>query len=257
MNVNILLNGGVNINSALELLGDMETYNDTLKDFISEVNDKLAKIKEYKDAQDMPNYAILVHSLKSDSKYLGFTTLAEISYNHEMASKSNNVVFVNSNYDNLIKEANRIVNLVKMYLDGDSASTSTPKFINHNAKKILVVDDSNIVRNFVQKMLPSDYIVLTANDGDEAIKIVSENVETLMGVLLDINMPKVDGFQVLEFFKNHALFNKIPVTIITGDDSRDTIMKAFDYPIVDVLNKPFNESSVNNVVTKMINFGTK
>ena len=60
MNVNILLNGGVNINGALELLGDMETYNDTLKDFISEVDDKLAKIKEYKDSQDMPNYAILV-----------------------------------------------------------------------------------------------------------------------------------------------------------------------------------------------------
>ena len=149
MNVNILLNGGVNINGALELLGDMETYNDTLKDFISEVDDKLAKIKEYKDSQDMPNYAILVHSLKSDSKYLGFTTLAEISYNHEMASKSNNVVFVNSNYDNLIKEANRIVTLVKMYLEGDASSTSTPKFINPNAKKILVVDDSNVVRNFV------------------------------------------------------------------------------------------------------------
>ncbi len=257
MNTNILLNGGVNINSALELLGDMETYNDTLKDFISEVDDKLAKIKEYKENGDMPNYAILVHSLKSDSKYLGFTTLAEIAYNHEMASKGNNVVFVNSNYDNLIKEANRIIALVKMYLEGDNQTASTPKFINPNAKKILVVDDSNIVRNFVQKMLPSDYVVLTATDGDEAIKIVSESVETLMGILLDINMPKVDGFQVLEYFKNHALFNRIPVTIITGDDSRDTIMKAFDYPIVDVLNKPFTETAVTNVVTKMINFGSK
>ena len=94
MNTNVLLNGGVNVNGALELLGDMETYNDTLKDFISEIDEKLAKIKEYKEAGDMANYAILVHSLKSDSKYLGFTSLAEIAYNHEMASKENNSIFV-------------------------------------------------------------------------------------------------------------------------------------------------------------------
>ena len=66
-------------------------------------------------------------------------------------------------------------------------------------------------------------------------------------------MPNVDGFQVLEFLNNNNLFVKVPVTIITGDDSKDTVMKAFDYPIVDVLNKPFIEGSVRNVVSKMIN----
>ena len=64
----------------------------------------------------MPNYAILVHAMKSDSKYLGFTTLAELSYNHEMQSKAGNVSYVNENYDSLIKEANRIINVVKEYL---------------------------------------------------------------------------------------------------------------------------------------------
>ena len=64
----------------------------------------------------MPNYAIQVHAMKSDSKYLGFTLLADLSYQHEMASKENNVDFVNNNYDNLINEANRIINIVKQYL---------------------------------------------------------------------------------------------------------------------------------------------
>ncbi|MBR1386006.1 MAG: response regulator [Bacilli bacterium] len=255
MDINILVQGGVNVNQALELLQDMDTYNETLQDFLSEIDDKLAKIKEYKESQDMENYAILVHSLKSDSKYLGFTSLAELAYNHEMASKAGDVRFVIGSYDALINEANRIIGIVRNYTSGVKAPTVS-LVGNNNTKKILVVDDSNIVRNFVQKMVPSEYSVLVASDGEEAIKIISKEAVNLKGVLLDLNMPKVDGFQVLEFFKNNGLFANVPVTIITGDDSKDTVMKAFDYPIVDVLNKPFTENDVKNVVTKMINFSS-
>ena len=102
MNTQILINGGVDINHALELLGDMEMFNDTLKrDF---------------NNNDMENYAILVHAMKSDSKYLGFTKLAEMSYEHEMASKNGDIEFVKANINPLIIEANRIINLVKTYL---------------------------------------------------------------------------------------------------------------------------------------------
>ncbi|MEG1310115.1 MAG: response regulator, partial [Bacilli bacterium] len=68
-------------------------------------------------------------------------------------------------------------------------------------------------------------------------------------------MPNVDGFQVLEYFKNNNLFKKIPVSIITGDDSKEAIEKAFTYPIVDMLNKPFNEHDVKVIVEKTINYG--
>ena len=95
--------------------------------------------------------------------------------------------------------------------------------------------------------------MLSANDGQEAINLITQELQNLKGILLDLNMPNVDGFQVLEFLNNNNLFAKVPVTIITGDDSKDTVMKAFDYPIVDVLNKPFTEGSVRNVVNKMIN----
>ena len=116
MDVNVLVQGGVNVNGALELLGDMETYNETLQDFLSEINEKLANIKKYKEEQDMDNYAILVHSLKSDSKYLGFTQLAELAYQHEMASKAKDVRFVIGSYDALINEANRILEVIKNIL---------------------------------------------------------------------------------------------------------------------------------------------
>ena len=256
MDINILIQGGVNVNAALELLGDMETYNDTLQDFLSEIDDKLEKIKEYKESQDMENYAILVHSLKSDSKYLGFTNLAELAYNHEMASKAGDVRFVITSYDALVTEANRILGVIKNYVAGNKAPAISLTSTGNGSKKILVVDDSNIIRNFVQKMVPEEYSVLVASDGEEAIKIVREEAINLKGMLLDLNMPKVDGFQVLEFFKSNGLFANVPVTVITGDDSKDTVMKAFDYPIVDVLNKPFTESDVRGVVTKMINYSS-
>lgn len=116
MDTTILTDNGVDINSALGLLGDMDMYNDTLKDFLTESSTRIPNIINYYNTKDMPNYAILVHAMKSDSKYLGFTKLAELSYNHEMASKENNISYVSANIDELINEANRIIDLIKKYL---------------------------------------------------------------------------------------------------------------------------------------------
>jgi HPt (histidine-containing phosphotransfer) domain-containing protein len=116
MDTTILTNNGIDVTSSLELLGDMETYNETLEDFLTEQSTRMPKIIEYFNASDMPNYAILVHAMKSDSKYLGFKTLAELSYNHEMSSKANNIEWVRENINLLIAEANRIESVVKTYL---------------------------------------------------------------------------------------------------------------------------------------------
>lgn len=252
--VNLLISNGVNIEKSLELFGDMETYNDTLHDFLSEVDGKLAKIKTYKEMADMANYAILVHSLKSDSKYFGFEKLAELAYNHEMESKANNMYYVTDRYDELMTEANRIVSLVKQYMGISTNNQSTVvKPLVIKDKTILVVDDSNVVRNFVYKIFNSEYDVLIANDGKEALDIIRANVDDkIVGVLLDLNMPNVDGFQVLDFFKQANLFNRIPVAIITGEGTQDNIQKAYQYPIVDMLQKPFNEVNVKNIVDKLI-----
>ena len=111
--VNLLIENGANVKKALELFGDMETYDDTLSTFLAEVPDKLQKIKNYKEVGDMANYAIQVHSLKSDARYFGFEKLAEIAYEHELKSKANDMYYVTEHFDELMTEANRIVNLVK------------------------------------------------------------------------------------------------------------------------------------------------
>lgn len=253
--VNLLTSNGVNIEKSLELFGDMETYNDTLHDFLNEVEGKLAKIKSYKEIADMANYAILVHSLKSDAKYFGFEKLAELAYNHEMESKANNMYYVTDHFDELMQEANRIVALVKQYMGITTASSTqtTVKPLEIKDKTILVVDDSNVVRNFVYKIFHDEYDVLIANDGKEALDIIRSNVDDkIVGILLDLNMPNVDGFQVLDYFKQANLFARIPVAIITGEGTQSNIEKAYQYPIVDMLQKPFNEVNVKNIVDKLI-----
>lgn len=116
MDTTILTTNGIDINKGLELLGDMEMYNDTLKDFLEESKTRIPNIINYYNAGDMDNYAILVHAMKSDSKYLGFDKLAELSYNHEMASKERNIQYVTANINELIIEANRVITIVKEYL---------------------------------------------------------------------------------------------------------------------------------------------
>lgn len=115
--INLLSSNGVDVEKGVELLGDMETYEEIMLDFLSQSSERLNDLKKFKEEADMGNYAILVHALKSDSKYLGFTKLADLAYQHEMESKANNIEFVNNNFDELMNEANRIIELIHLYLE--------------------------------------------------------------------------------------------------------------------------------------------
>ena len=117
---NYLLENGVNYKKGIELLGDLETYNDMLSDWFKESQNKFEQLKLFKLRHDMPNYAIAVHALKSDSKYFGFDKLAELSYNHEMESKENNQDYVLNNFHELELEFFRISNVVETYLKSRS-----------------------------------------------------------------------------------------------------------------------------------------
>lgn len=256
--VNLLVNNGVDIEKALELFGDMEMYNQTLEVFLTETPKRIERIKQFKEISDMANYAIEVHALKSDCKYFGFSNLAEMAYRHEMESKKNNMFYVIDHYDELIKEANRIILLVQKYLGKEEVSileNSNNNDVLLKDKTILVVDDSNVTRGFVQKIFSDQYNVLIAPDGREAINIISNNLnDKIVAVLLDLNMPGVNGFDVLDYFKSNNLFSLIPVSIITSDNSKETRDRVFSYGVIDILVKPFNERDLKLVLDKTIYF---
>ena len=113
---NYLLSNGIDYNKGVELLGDLDTYKDMLSDWYKDCHNKFEEMKLFKIKHDMPNYAIAVHALKSDSKYFGFDKLAEMSFEHEMKAKANDEEFVNNNFTELEKEFIRITMIVEKYL---------------------------------------------------------------------------------------------------------------------------------------------
>lgn len=124
-------------------------------------------------------------------------------------------------------------------------------------KSIIVADDSNIIVNIVKKAFDGQYNILSAQNGQEAIDLLkSNNLTEIVGMLLDLNMPEVDGFAVLEFMKQYNLFQRVPVSIITGDDDVENIDKAFEYGIIDVLKKPFSIDNVKKIVEKTISINS-
>ena len=107
----------IDYKNGIELFGSMDMYNNMLSDWYKGINDRWSKIISYKNNKDMTNYSIEVHSLKSDSKYFGFTRLAELSLNHELKSKENDIEYVNNNFNELEIEYRRILNIVNNYLN--------------------------------------------------------------------------------------------------------------------------------------------
>ncbi len=113
---NKLLESGIDYRVGLENFGDILTYKEMLLSWMEERDSRIQKIKKYKNDHDMPNYAIEVHSLKSDSKYFGFTKLAELAYSHEMKSKENDEEYISNSFYDLESEYNRVCSIIKNYL---------------------------------------------------------------------------------------------------------------------------------------------
>ena len=265
-NTEFLKNNGVDLDSALSLLGDLSFYDETLEQFIEENKTRLVNIAKYRKEGNMPEYAILVHSLKSDAKYLGFTDLANIAFEHEMASKANDINTVNAKFNDFVNIYNKYAKIAFEYLQtapsvapqSDTVQTeSAPaESVNLNVsdeKKIIVADDSPIISSIVEKSFEGKYKVLVASNGQQAIDYIKVNdPKNIVALLLDLNMPEVDGFAVLDYMQANELFDKIPVCIITGDVEKERIDRAFTYGIVDVLPKPFTMDNIRNVVEKVV-----
>lgn len=243
-NVDLLKENNVEVEKALELWGDMDSYNDSLKEFKDTLNSKLASLEEYRNNSDWNNYSILVHSMKSEAKYLGFMKDAEVFLNHELKSKENDQEYIKNNFTNLRETVFKIEDLLKKYF-GDAIEK----------KNLLIADDSNIILNFLDKHLSNEYQVIKASSGEEALSALAGTY--IYAILLDLNMPGLNGFEVLNYLKENKLIEKIPVVIITGDDTEETIKQAFTYPILDVLNKPFNEKNIERVLESIKSFYDK
>ena len=121
-------------------------------------------------------------------------------------------------------------------------------------KKIIVIDDVELNRAILGEAFKKEYDILQAENGALGLKLINENQNNLAAIFLDIIMPEMDGFGVLQELNINSLIQKIPVFLITTDATSAVIERAYDYGAVDVIPKPFNIMIIKRRVQNMIEF---
>lgn len=110
--------------------------------------------------------------------------------------------------------------------------------------KILIVDDSELNRELLASMLEDEYEIYQVENGKKAIDILEENREQFKLVLLDLNMPVMDGYEVLSIMKRRKWLDKLPVIVISAEISGESVKKAYELGASDYFVRPFNASIV-------------
>ena len=126
---------------------------------------------------------------------------------------------------------------------------------------LLIVDDDLVTRNMIKKIFENEYKIVMATNGKEAIEYLDSNSnkglmeksDNVLGIFLDLTMPVMDGFAVLEYLNKKKYLSKIPVIIISGDYEKETKTRVYNYNIADMLEKPFDFQVVKHRIKNFIN----
>lgn len=122
-------------------------------------------------------------------------------------------------------------------------------------QQILIVDDSDMNRAMLREILKDNFSILESSNGIECLSCVEHMGSSLSLILLDLNMPEMDGFEVLAELSRLGYMDDIPVIIISGTDSTADICRAYDLGATDYIHRPFNTQviyrRVSNTITLM------
>ena len=114
-------------------------------------------------------------------------------------------------------------------------------------QNILIVDDSKFNRDILKEILGEKYNYLEAENGNQAIQMIGENIGIDL-MLLDINMPQMNGFEVLKIMKRSQCIEETPVIMISSEESVDTMREAYEMGITDYITRPFDSVIVKKRV---------
>ena len=120
-------------------------------------------------------------------------------------------------------------------------------------RSIMLVDDNDINRGILAEIFKDKYTIIEASDGSEAVRLINQESSKLAAILLDVIMPGMDGYAVLEAMVNHDNLNeRIPVLMITADTSTEAERTSYEKGAADVIHKPFDPVIVDRCVSKAI-----
>ena len=194
-------------------------------------------------------------------------------YNSLVNSLSDSIVKI-ENIFNLDSENNNIKN-IEEYVSSlfsslyssfpeikKTVTKTTVNVIGRSLDSIMIVDDDKLMRSMIKKVFDDDsYKLVELENGREAIDYLESNYnkglnsasDHVVGIFLDLKMPVLDGFSVLNYLSEKGYLNKVPVIIISGDYEKETKVKVYNYNIADMLEKPFDIQVVRHRISNFIN----
>ena len=110
-------------------------------------------------------------------------------------------------------------------------------------KRLLIVDDTEIDRMILKSFLVGEFDVIEADSGNLAFEYITTRGDMLDGILLDISMPHIDGFDVLKFMADKGV-NHIQVFLVTAEPTRENVEKALQYHVAEFIGKPFDREDI-------------
>ena len=127
----------------------------------------------------------------------------------------------------------------------------------HRRQSVLIVDDSELNRKMLGQMLGSRFDIAEAASGKACLQLLEQNATGISIVLLDIHMPGIDGFTVLEEMNQKNLLEQIPVIMISSEDTVDAVRRAFDLGASDYISRPFDAKVVYQRIINTIQLYAK
>lgn len=169
----------------------------------------------------------------------------------------------NEVYEEVVKRADRLMyqaknekNTVVTEIDTDRVASGHSE-VEKTKQQILIVDDSEMNREILAEMLQEDFKIIEAENGKRAIEILQEHGSEIALVLLDIIMPVMNGFEVLEIMNERHMMEDIPVIMISTENSDETIRQAYELGVSDYINRPFDSRVVYRRVNNTIKLYAK
>ena len=171
------------------------------------------------------------------------------------------VMFTHGRLEEAITKADRLMYMAKghknIVVTRWEQKQNTDKMEKRNLPQLLVVDDSEMNREILKEILGKEYRILEACDGEEALKMLEQQGTEISLVLLDIIMPKMDGFEVLAYMNRDKWIEDIPVIMISSEGSGSYIRRAYELGASDYISRPFDTKVVYQRVINMIKLYAK
>ena len=171
------------------------------------------------------------------------------------------VMFTHGRLEEAITKADRLMYMAKghknIVVTRWEQKQNTGKMEKRNLPQLLVVDDSEMNREILKEILGKEYQILEACDGEEALKMLEQYGTEISLVLLDIIMPKMDGFEVLAYMNRDKWIEDIPVIMISSEGSESYIRRAYELGASDYISRPFDTKVVYQRVINMIKLYAK